>query len=84
MELSNHKSIALANTIYKIFTRTLISILSTYGEEHQILHSSQEGFKQKKCTIRQIQEIIAALEDFKFTNQDIYLIYIDFKNALDP
>ena len=32
-------------------------------------------------TARQIQAIIAALEDAKFINKDIYLTCIDFKNA---
>ena len=30
---------------------------------------------------RQLQILIAALEDARFTNQDIYILYIDFKNA---
>ena len=30
---------------------------------------------------RQFQIIISVLEDAKFTNQDTYLLYIDFKNA---
>ena len=42
--LTNHTPIALANTIYKFFTSTFTSILSAYGESHQILHDSQEGF----------------------------------------
>lgn len=29
----------------------------------------------------QLQAFIAALEDTKFTNKAIYIIYIDFKNA---
>ena len=52
--LSNHRPIALANTIYKLFTSTLTLILSTYGERHQILHDSQEGFRAKRCTSRQL------------------------------
>jgi hypothetical protein len=36
--LTNHKPIALANTIYKLFTSTLTLILSAYGEKYQILH----------------------------------------------
>jgi hypothetical protein len=55
--------------------------LSTYGEKHQILHDSQEGFRAERSTSRQLQLLIAALEDARFTNQDIYLLYIDFKNA---
>jgi hypothetical protein len=81
IELPNHIPIALANTIYKLFTSTLTSIFSTSRETHQILQSSQEGFEQERSTKRQIQTIIAALEDFEFTNQDTYILYFDFKNA---
>ena len=55
--------------------------MSAYGEKHQILHDSQERFRAKRSTSRQLQLLIAALEDARFTNQDIYLLYIDFKNA---
>jgi hypothetical protein len=79
--LSNHHPIALANTIYKLFTSTVTTLLSSYGEQHQIIHNSQEGFRQERCTSRQIQTIIATLEDARFTPQDIYLLYIDFTNA---
>jgi hypothetical protein len=79
--LSNHRPIALANNIYKLFTSTLTTILSGYGEKYQILHDSQEGFCAERSTTRQLQIIINALEDAKLTNQDIYLLYIDFKNA---
>ena len=79
--LSNHHPIALANTIYKLFTSTLTTLLSSYDEKHQILHNSQEGFRQEHCTRCQIQLVIAALEDAKFSKQDIYLLYIDFTNA---
>ena len=79
--LPNYKPIVLANTIYKLFTSTLISILFTYGEKYQILHDSQEGFRTERCTARQLQIRIAALEDARFTNQNIYILYINFKNA---
>ena len=55
--------------------------MSAYGEEHQILHDSQERFRAKRSTSRQFQLLTATLEDARFTNQDIYLLYIDFKNA---
>ena len=79
--LPNHHPIALANTIYKLFTSTFTTLLSSYGEKHQILHNSQEGFRQERCTSCQIQLVIAALEDAKFSKLDIYLLYIDFTNA---
>lgn len=82
MELSNHKPISLAKTIYDFSTSTLTLVLSTYGIKHQILHISPQGFRKERHTTRHIQKIIVALEDSKFTNQDIYLIYLDFKNAI--
>jgi hypothetical protein len=78
---SNHTPIALANTIYKKIISTLTTVLSGYGEKYQILHDSQEGFCVERSTTQQLQIIISALEDAKLTNQDIYLLYIDFKNA---
>jgi hypothetical protein len=80
-QLTNHRPIALANIIYKLCTSTLTSILSAYGERHQILHDSQEGFRAERSTSRQIQILIAALEDARLTTQDIYILYIDFKNV---
>ena len=38
--LTNHRPITLANTIYKLFTSTFTNILSAYGEKYQILHES--------------------------------------------
>jgi hypothetical protein len=79
--LTNHRPIALANTIYKFFTSTITAQLANYGEKYQILQNSQEGFRQERCTSRQLQTLIAALEDSRLTQQDIYLLDIDFKNA---
>jgi hypothetical protein len=72
-KLQNCTPIALANTIYKLSSSILTSILSTYGEKYQILQSSQEGFRQERSTTRQILTLIAVLEDAKFTNHEIYI-----------
>ena len=80
-QLTNHRPIALANTIYKLYTSTLTSIISAYGEKHQTLHDNQEGFQAERRTSRQLQVLITALEDARFINQNIYILYIDFKNA---
>jgi hypothetical protein len=79
--ITNHRPIALANTIYKLFTTTIIAQLANCGEKYQILQNSQEGFRQERCTSRQLQTLITTLEDSRLTQQDIYLLYIDFKNA---
>ena len=51
--------------------------------KHQIIHDSQEGFRVERSTSRQLQLLFATLEDARFTNQDIYLLYIDFHNAFE-
>ena len=79
--LTNYRPIALANTIYKLYTSTLTTLLTNYGETHRILHFSQEGFRPQRNTSSQIQTIIATLEDARLTTKDIYLTYIDFPNA---
>jgi hypothetical protein len=79
--LTNHRPIALINTIYKFFTSTITAQLASNSEKHQIIQNSQEGFRQERCTSRQLQTLIAVLEDSRVTQQDIYLLYIDFKNA---
>ena len=80
-QLTNHIPIALANTIYKLYTSILTSVFSNYAEKYQILQDSQKGFKAERGTSKQLQLLIAALEDAIYTNQDIYILYIDFKNA---
>ena len=59
----------------------MTSILSAYEKTHQILHDSQEEFRAERRTSRQLQVIIPVLEDTRFTNHDIYILYIDFKNT---
>ena len=81
-QLTNHRPIALANTIYKLFTSTLTFILSAYGEEHQILHDSQEGFRAERSTSRQLQLLIATLEDARFTNKTFTYYTLTLKTHL--
>ena len=81
IHLTNYRAIALANTIYKLYISTLTTFLTNYGEQHRLLHLSQEGFRPQHNTSRQIQPIIATLEDARLTIKDIYLTYINFNNA---
>lgn len=74
-QLINHRPIALANTICKLFTTTLTLILLSNGEQHQNFHESQEGFRAERSTTRQLQLLIAALENTRLTNQNIYIFY---------
>jgi hypothetical protein len=58
---------ALTTPYTTFFTCTITSQLANYRKKHQILHDNQEGFRQGKCTSRQLQTIIAVLKDSKLT-----------------
>lgn len=68
--------------IYKFFTNTTTTLLQQHGETYYILNDNKKGLrKDHNSTTRQIQMILAALEDAKLTHQGIYILYIDFNNA---
>jgi hypothetical protein len=67
--------------MYKFYIITLTSLLTNYGEQHKILHYSQEGFHPQHNIAQQLQMLIHALEDANYTSQDIYTTYIYFCNA---
>ena len=81
LTVKNYRPIALANTIYKLWTSIVTTLMSDFAEEHNILHEGKEGFRRHRNTERQIQMLLGVLEDAKLTKQDIHLLYMDFTNA---
>ena len=73
-DLGNWRPIALANTIYKLWTSMITQCLTKHAKHYDILSSSQEGFKAEKNTIRQLQNLMNAMSDAKICNQDLYLL----------
>ena len=83
LDVKNYRPIALALTIYKLWTRVITEVLSTFAELHKILSSSQEGFRRRRNTARQLFNVLNALEDSAHTRQDIYMLYVDFSSAFN-
>lgn len=50
-KLNNWRPIALANTIYKLWTGLIAECMGKYAEHYDILSSSQEGFRKDRNTI---------------------------------
>jgi ribonuclease HI len=82
-EPSNYRPIGLANTVYKLWTSTVTKALAGYAEQHHILSSTQEGFRVKKSTHRQIMNLIQAIEDSALTKKNLYVMYVDFSSAFN-
>ena len=83
LNTTNWRPIALANTLYKLYTSMLTVIGSTFAEACGILSDSQEGFRAHRSTARQLQMLVAALEDARLTGKDIFALYIDFSSAFN-
>ena len=82
-DLGNWRAIALANTVYKLWTGMVTQCLTKHAGHYDILSSSQEGFRAEKNTIRQLQNLMNVMSGAKICHQDLYLVYIDFSATLN-
>jgi hypothetical protein len=79
--LKNWRPIALANCIYKLWTGVVTRLVSDDSEERGVFHGAQEGFRRKKSTSRQLEQMMMALEDAHLSGQELHVLYIDFEDA---
>ena len=82
-DLSNWRPIALANTLYKLWTGMIAECLSRHADHYNILSSSQEGFRKHKNTIRQLRNLMNVMSDARISHQDLYILYVDFSSAFN-
>ena len=79
-DLGNSRPIALANTLYKLWTGVIAECLYKH---FNILSSAQEGFRKQKNTTRQLQNVMNIMSDAKISQQDLYLLYVDFSSGFN-
>ncbi len=80
-DLGNWRPIALANT--QLWTGVIAECLYKYAEHLNTLSSAQEGFRKQKNTIRQLQNVMNIMSDATISQQDLYLLYVDFSSAFN-
>ena len=83
LRLENYRPICLANTIAKLYTSLITNCLAQYADHFDMLSYSQEGFRSKRSTDRQIQLVHNIIADAKLTKQDLYMMYVDFSAAFN-
>ena len=81
--LENYRPIALASTMYKLWTSLIQESLGRYAEYYDILSTSQEGFRHGRGTMRQLHNLMNVLSDAKVLEQNLYMLYVDFSAAFN-
>eukprot|EP00882_Tetradesmus_deserticola_P013816 GHRQ01014673.1.p1 GENE.GHRQ01014673.1~~GHRQ01014673.1.p1 ORF type:complete len:453 (-),score=51.05 GHRQ01014673.1:440-1798(-) len=81
--LRYYRRIGLENTIYKLWTRMVTLAMTDYGERNAVHSHSQAGFRSKRSTHEQVENLVMALEDAMLEKQDIHLLQVDFSEAFD-
>jgi sorting nexin-29 len=77
----NYRGISLLNSAYKIFSKILLNRLEPYVEEN--LGEYQCGFRKGRSTIEQLSVIGQIIEKKYEYRQNIWQLFIYFKNAYD-
>jgi hypothetical protein len=74
----NYRPIALANTMYKLWTSCVQQVLSEFAEAHRIVSGAQSGFRQRTSRAVPIQMLQMAIEDAELSQQDLYTLQVDY------
>ena len=83
LQLSNYRPIALANTLYKVWTGVLTQVMSMYAEHFHLLSDCQEGFRKHRNTMRALQSTLNVFEDAKLHQKNVFALYTDYSNAFN-
>ena len=81
--MGNWRPIALANTLYRLWTGVIAECLYKHAEHFNVLSNALEGFRKQKNKIRQLQNVMIIMSDAKVSQQDLYLLYVDFSSAFN-
>jgi ribonuclease HI len=81
--LKNKRPIALANTMYKLWTSLITVSIGDIAPELALFSEAQEGFLRYRNTERQIQNLLHVIEDAGLTRKDLYVLYVDFSSAFN-
>ena len=80
---ANYRPIGLNNTMGKLWTAMVSSVMSSYAESMEILSPAQQGFRVQRSTHQALNSLVHAIEDAAIYKQDLYVSYYDFSSAFN-
>jgi sorting nexin-29 len=80
-DCNNYRGISLLNIVYKIIAAVINKRLNQYAEE--LTGEYQNGFRNNTATTDNIFVICQMFEKCHEYNIELYILYIDFKQAFD-
>jgi endonuclease/exonuclease/phosphatase family metal-dependent hydrolase len=81
LDIGNYRPISLLPTIYKVFTRTLLTRISPTIEYNQ--PKEQAGFRSKYSTIDHIFTLTQVMEKYIEYKKELFIAYVDYSKAFD-
>ena len=79
----NYRQITLLSCFGKVFTSVINNRLNTYAKNHDIIVTSQSGFRKKYSTIDNLFIIKNLVDIVKSSKTKLYCCFVDFKQAFD-
>ena len=80
---SSYRPVCLQAAVYKVLSAIITDRLYRLSERHGLLEGSQEGFRRKRSTQRQVQSLHWAIEEAAQSGASLYVAYLDFEHAFN-
>jgi hypothetical protein len=80
---TNYRPIGLNNTMGKLWSAMVASVMTSYAETMKILSPAQHGFRAQRSTHQALNNLVHTIEDAAIYNQDLFVAYFDFSSAFN-
>jgi hypothetical protein len=81
--LNNYRPISLLSLISKVFEKILKSRLQNFIDKHNLLTSSQYGFRTKSSTTLAVADFISTIDMARNAGKHTIALFLDLRKAFD-